>query len=334
MKRVRKAIVAVVLMSLAISSIGCKKVENNNDDAKLKVTTVTPHDITQTSAVCGCEVTVDEDVLLTEIGVCWDTESNPTVESAHLSSTLWGEPFECILTRLEPNTQYFVRAYALRGVSYYYGDEKSFTTYGNGGGGSIYEGNSIDLGLPSGTLWADCNIGATTPEEYGWYFAWGETQTKGYYDWSSYKYGSDVKMLTKYCTVSEYGLNGFVDNLVTLMPGDDAAVANCGENWRTPTGNEWAELFANTASIWTTLNGVSGRLFTASNGNSIFLPAAGRRYDDGIVEAGNYGTYWSSSLYSDSPFCAWDLNFYSNRMYLDGGGRYLGFTIRPVRSAH
>lgn len=331
MKRTRKAVVAVLLMSLAILYFGCKKVENNSGD--VKVTTITPRDITQTTAVCGCDVTVTGNLIVTEAGICWGTESNPTVEDTHISAQ-WNGLIVRILTDLEPNTKYYVRAYALQGTTYYYGDEKSFITKNDNGGGIIINDCSyVDLDLPSGTLWAECNVGAATPEESGCYFAWGETQPKTIYDLDTYLYISDENTYTKYCTDSNFGPNGFVDNIITLEPGDDAATVIWGDEWRTPTSEDWIELFMNTTSTWTIENGVRGRRFTSKNRSSIFLPAAGRRWDDEFYETGNCGTYWSSSLFTESPNCAWDFNFNSNRYYMDCGGRYLGLTVRPVRSA-
>ena len=139
----------------------------------------------------------------------------------------------------------------------------------------------VDLGLPSGTLWATCNIGANSPEEYGDYFAWGETTPKSTYDWSTYKWcnGSSTTM-TKYCTQSEYGYNGFTDNLTELQSADDAATANWGSDWQMPSLAQIQELCSssNTTTEWTQVNGVNGRKITSkSNGNSIFLPAAGWR---------------------------------------------------------
>ncbi|MBR3783332.1 MAG: hypothetical protein IKJ78_02545, partial [Bacteroidales bacterium] len=131
----------------------------------------------------------------------------------------------------------------------------------------------VDLGLPSGLLWATCNVGADTPEEFGDYFAWGETQPKDEYTWDNYRFGSDQMHLTKYCSQQEYGLDGFTDSLTTLKSEDDAA-ASLGDGARTPTREEWQELMDNTTSEWTTQNGVKGIKFTASNGNAIFLPAA------------------------------------------------------------
>lgn len=193
-------------------------------------------------------------------------------------------------------------------------------------------GDWVDLDLPSGLLWAIRNVGATSPEEYGDYFAWGETQTKEvFYNWSTYRYSNgDYDQLTKYCNNSAYGYNGFTDGLTTLQPGDDAATANYGG--RTPTQAEWQELIDNTTSQWTTINGVNGRCFTGTNGNSLFLPVAGYRWGSSLINAGSHGNYWSSSLYTDYPGDAWFFFFDSGSQGVDNGGsRYDGFTVRAVR---
>ena len=190
----------------------------------------------------------------------------------------------------------------------------------------------VDLGLPSGTLWATCNVGATNPEDYGDYFAWGETQPKDYYDWSNYQYcNGSYNTLTKYCTKASYGYNSYVDNLTILLPEDDAATANWGSGWRMPTKEEWQELYNNTTVTWTTQNGVNGRLFTASNGNSLFLPAAGFRNFSSLNGAGSDGYYWSSSLYTDGPDDAWYFNFDSDNYDMGDGGRRYGRSVRAVR---
>ena len=194
----------------------------------------------------------------------------------------------------------------------------------------------VDLGLPSGLLWATCNVGADNPEEYGDYFAWGETTTKSTYDWSTYQYcngGDGYNTLTKYCNKSEYGYNGFTDNLTTLEPSDDAATANWGSGWRMPTSAEFEELYNNTTVTWTQLGGVNGRLFTAANGNSLFLPAAGYCGGSSLHHAGSYGNYWSSSLGTDYPYNAWSFSFDSDRFSVVSDYRGYGFTDRPVRSA-
>lgn len=193
----------------------------------------------------------------------------------------------------------------------------------------------IDLGLPSGMLWATCNVGANTPEEYGDYFAWGEIQPKDIYSLSNYQYSSgNLNKLSKYCNDSEYGDNGFTDDLTVLMPEDDAAVANWGEGWRMPTREEWNELLNNTTHAWTTQNGVKGRLFTASNGEKIFLPAAGYYWADTFCDAGGSSYYWSSMLDTDYPYDAWNFYFsYSGHYCVGSSHRFCGQSIRAVRSA-
>jgi len=190
----------------------------------------------------------------------------------------------------------------------------------------------VDLGLPSGLLWATRNVGASSPESYGGYFAWGETRTKLYYNWSHYRYcNGSYNTLTKYCNDSDYGYNGFTDNLTTLQPSDDAATANYGG--RTPTYAEWQELINNTTVTWTTQNGVTGRLFTAPNGNSLFLPAAGYRREGSLENAGDNGYYWSSSLGTDGPYYAWYFDFISHYQGMYGYNRNGGRSVRAVRDA-
>ena len=190
----------------------------------------------------------------------------------------------------------------------------------------------VDLGLPSGLLWATCNVGASAPEDYGDYFAWGETTPKDVYNYSTYQFcmGSN-RTLTKYCNNPSYGNEGFTDNLTTLLPVDDAATANWGSDWRMPTKEEFEELYNNTTVTWTLQNFVWGRLFTASNGNSLFLPAAGYRDDSYFDVPGRYGFYWSGSLNTDCPDAAWELTFdsYGYGMYI--GRREHGRSVRPVR---
>ena len=200
-----------------------------------------------------------------------------------------------------------------------------------GGGGGTETAEWVDLGLPSGLLWAECNLGAAKPEEYGDYYAWGETATKEVYDWSTYKHcNGDYKQLTKYCNYSGSGYNGFTDNLTTLQPSDDAATAKLGNGARMPTAAEWRELIANTTTEWTTMNGVNGRKLTASNGKSLFFPAAGRRSGSKLHYAGELGIYWSSSLYADGPDFAWLFFFSSDSQGVFTEGRLLGFSVRAV----
>ena len=189
----------------------------------------------------------------------------------------------------------------------------------------------VDLGLPSGTLWATCNVGASKPEEYGDYFAWGETKPKTTYNWSTYKYceGSYYTM-TKYCTDSDYGT---VDNKTELEPSDDAATVNWGSEWQMPSDEQFEELINSsyTTKTWTTMNGKYGRKITSkSNGNSIFLPAPGFRGNTGLLDAGSYGYYWSRSLNTSSSGACY-LYFYSSFIGTIGNYRYEGQSVRPVR---
>ena len=198
----------------------------------------------------------------------------------------------------------------------------------------------VDLGLPSGTLWATCNVGAEAPEDYGDYFSWGETKTKDIYDWDTYKYANgSYKMITKYCNYSVCGNNGFTDTLTILQTDDDAAAANWGNGWLTPSYEQWYELLQNTTNKWTVLNGIEGRLFTAKNGQTLFLPAAGNRLGNELVAAGSSGFYSSRSRFRNNPLHVWglvirseELDLYDDYCYVDYGCRQDGLSVRPVCS--
>ncbi len=197
----------------------------------------------------------------------------------------------------------------------------------------------VNLGLPSGLKWAIHNVGASAPEEYGDYFAWGETQPKSNYSWSTYKwYNESSGTVKKYCPAnmsSYWGGYGSPDNNLILDPGDDAARVNWGGSWRMPTYAEWSELVYNCNWIWNSNyngTGIAGYLVTSDNGNSIFLPAAGGRSDTSFNDVGSYGRYWSSSLIDFPgyyPLYAGDIHFDSS-VYLGGNFRALGASVRPV----
>ncbi len=175
----------------------------------------------------------------------------------------------------------------------------------------------IDLGLPSGTKWASCNVGATKPEEYGGYYAWGETEEKEVYDESTYKYYQ----------------NGKYVNIGSDISGTkyDVAHVKWGGNWCMPTLDDINELLDNCTSEWTTLNGVKGRKFTSNiNGNSIFLPAAGGRWYGGRYYAGESGHYWSSTQLPDGSDYVYGLGFRSGNANWGNYGRDGGQSVRPV----
>ncbi len=188
----------------------------------------------------------------------------------------------------------------------------------------------VDLGLPSGLKWATCNVGATTPEAYGDYFAWGEVEPKKYYQWGTYKYGDNERRLTKYCNRHDYGDDDFTDKNEVLDPEDDAATANWGGAWRMPTEAERDELCNKCTWDWTTQNGVNGYKVTGLNGNSIFLPAAGYWYKGACCEPGSYGYYWSSSLYAGAPYEAYRVLFTSDYVQYFRDDRCYGYSVRPV----
>ena len=186
--------------------------------------------------------------------------------------------------------------------------------------------DAVDLGLS--VKWASCNVGAAAPEEYGGYYAWGETEEKSDYSWSTYKWSHSPDSQTKYCTSIEFGT---VDNKTVLAPEDDVAHVQWGGSWRMPTQAELDELHTECTWTWTSINGVSG-YSVSGNGNSIFLPAAGYRNLTDVDNRGSDGYYWSASLYDYyySSNRAYYLNFYDGRYDCLGYSRDYGFSVRPV----
>jgi len=190
-----------------------------------------------------------------------------------------------------------------------------------------YIPEAVDLGLS--VKWASCNVGALNPEEYGGYYAWGETETKSSYYWSTYKHcDGSYDTMTKYCMDSSFGR---VDDKLILDPEDDVAHVEWGGSWRMPTKAEIDELVDNCSSEWTELNGVKGKKFTSNkNGNSIFMPAAGFRRDSSLYSESSYGYYWSASLGAYYPYYAWGMYFNSSNISRHNDYRCDGRTVRPV----
>lgn len=195
---------------------------------------------------------------------------------------------------------------------------------------AAYAQQAVDLDLS--VKWASCNLGASSQEQNGNYYAWGETAPKTEYHWGTYKLrdksvGEFESHLSKYCNSAEYGR---VDKIKTLLAEDDAATQKLGSKWRIPTRDEWNELLEQCKWVWTKKNGRNGYLVTSrKNGNSIFLPASGHFYGDRISGEGMLGFYWSSSLgtvgYASSIIC-----FGSDRSKEGSSERFTGLTIRPV----
>lgn len=194
------------------------------------------------------------------------------------------------------------------------------------GGGSEKGHKYVDLGLS--VKWATMNVGATAPESYGDYYAWGETATKATYDWDNYFDTSDGGT-----TFTKYNNDG---GKTVLDPEDDAAHVNWGGSWRMPTLAEWRELYDNCTWTWTTQNGINGYKVTSNKegytDRFIFLPAAGYRNVSDLYGVGSSGSYWSSSLYEHYSGYAWFLYFNSYSCGLDGyySDRNGGRSVRPV----
>ena len=183
----------------------------------------------------------------------------------------------------------------------------------------------VDLGLPSGTLWATCNVGANSPEEYGDYFAWGETKSKNFYSFSNYALcdGTATNM-TKY---------NATDGKTQLEPVDDAATVNIGPDWCMPTSEQFNELINNCSISSQTINEVEGYLFTSNrNENTIFLPFSGLFYYKKWYDS--QSKYWTSTLYKTTqPESAFTANLNNNLGTYDTSGtdRYFGCCVRAVR---
>ena len=202
--------------------------------------------------------------------------------------------------------------------------------HGGPAGIGMENGHSyVDLGLS--VKWAICNVGAEKPEDYGEYYAWGETAAKDNYDWNTYKWcNGSYNTLTKYCSLSDYGA---VDNKTVLIPEDDVAHVKWGGQWRMPTKAELDELHAECSWYRAIQNGVRGYLVTSKKtgftNRSIFLPAAGCRCGTSLDGADLYGYYWSSSRNEVYNMRTCYLVF-GSRCILDYDDRFFGFSVRPV----
>ena len=189
---------------------------------------------------------------------------------------------------------------------------------------------TVDLGLPSGTLWANYNVGANYPEDYGDFYAWGETEpNKEVYGWNTYKWcNGTYEALTKYNSSLAIGV---VDDKTELEPEDDAATVNWGSSWCMPSLDQIRELCnpEYTTYEWVTQHGVNGHLITSKkNGNTIFLPAAGLGFMSGFE--GSEGAYWSSSLKYLGETSAYFFEVTPETFRVMEGGRFNGHSVRPV----
>lgn len=197
-----------------------------------------------------------------------------------------------------------------------------------------YEHNSVDLGLPSGTLWADCNVGAEKPEEYGKYYAWGEHESKDYYAWTTYLEKIDAEMEDDVdCGTDKDPMKKYVFPNVKSIAGTPFDVAHdWGFRWSLPTKEQWEELENKCKWTWTKRNGVDGCIVTGPNNNSIFLPAAGKYTGTKLEGDEVSGGYWSATPFGGDSYNAICWSFIEDKIIWFGQLRYRGLSVRPVKA--
>ena len=323
MNRLRFFVFALVLMAGALAMSGCDK------DKQPQVNTIAATDISTTSAKLNAEIVDEGSEKVTNMGFYYSTDKEMgNKQTVRYNGYANGGKFSTFASNLQPATTYYFQAFAENGKGIGVGEIMSFATTNDAQGGGSSGGEPsggdtpaptqgqlnghawVDLGLPSGTRWASCNMGANAPEQYGDYYAWGETVTKEVYDATTYTYS---------------------DNPETLPASADAASVGWGSDWRMPTSEEFQELLDNCTHTWALRYGVKGCMFTGTNGNFIFLPASGSRLDGDLNFDGTNGWYRSSSLYADYTYCAWSLSFSSESCVMSSSGsRAEGQAIRPV----
>lgn len=329
-----KSVLRATILFLALGACSCEK-ENTitTDDSAVSVKA---DDVTE---VITNAVTLNGSISITGdapdgLAACFYYSKDVSEQKELLSqgkrvdaTIADNKSFSARLSSLEPNTVYHYIACveiaekkAYSAVFRFQTKDYSFTP------SSSLE--AVDLGLS--VKWANMNLGASAPEDYGAFFAWGETKPKAKYDWSTYTLceGSSNTQI-KYNTEESCGK---VDNLVTLLPEDDAATVCWGQGWRIPTSDEIGELRNgnNCSWKWTTVNGAAGVQVTSKiNGCSIFLPVGGGIDGEDVFQP-EEGLYLSSSLYQSGPFQAHNLRFTSKNIYISRGDRYFGLAVRPV----
>lgn len=265
-----------------------------------------------------------------------------STQTAYLNryDTQTGDTIACSISDFKYNTKYYYRAFFSFGSISAEGNTKSFKydfTPKENGTENGYQ--YIELGLS--VKWATFNVGASKPEEYGDYYAWGETEPKTDYSWETYKFrtSGDSYYNVKFSKYNTNNNHGTVDGKTTLDPEDDVAHVKWGGTWRMPTEAEQDELRNNCIWTWysngnTEFNGVAGYKVTSNiegyTDRSIFLPAAGYRYDTSLCNVGYSGCFWSSSLYVGGSDVARRILINSGYVGTDVSNRLSGFSVRPV----
>lgn len=257
--------------------------------------------ISGTGASVSSSITSNEGLAIVEKGFCYSYLKTPTTDDSKIVSVVGGNGIEADLSDLVPNSQYYVRAYAINSKGgTVYGDKLEFVTKDE-----FPVGEAVDLGLS--VKWADMNIGASKPEDYGGYYYWGYTGM-----WSDY-YDPDGVNTSEDIRGTEY----------------DIAHVKWGGSWRLPTLEQINELLSQCTLFWTSQNGVNGLLVTGPNGNTIFLPAAGHR-EYNFIKNPEEGNYWSSNVWDRFPGNAYCLFFGDTQWFDKYQSRGSGFSVRAV----
>ncbi len=314
------------LTAAALLLVACGKDSGDNAQER-RVVTAEATEITMSSAILYGYVNTEYLLLGGESGFIVSTSSTPSLDNG----------WKVVSQEVDKNGKYLVQVSGLTSsCTYYYlaflstgttilvGEVKSFTT-------KEFAFAAIDMGLS--VKWANANLGATAPEGYGDYYAWGETEPKENYSWSTYKWcNGSYDSLTKYNVYSHYGI---VDNNLVLDLEDDVAHVKLAGKWRIPTSGEMYELIStwdNSSYQWElkSLNGHDGWLVTyLVNNNSIFLPAAGYRYDN-VLSYDGVGYYWSSSFFLNGAAMYMHVDHVQVYGTVDTYCRRYGFSVRPV----
>ena len=279
-----------------------------------EVVTVSVTEVTENTAILTGEVVSDGGAEVVERGFIWNDhyDGEGSIEDFIVEVGSGVGVFTYQLTGLQQNTEYYFLAYAINSEGEALGQNIYFTTL-EGEEDNIINGYEyVDLGVPSGLKWAVHNVGASAAEDYGDYYAWGEIETKdSYTQQNSVTYGMPMEDISG-------------------DPQYDVARALWGETWRLPTRDEQKELLDNCTWEWTSQNGVNGYLVTGSNGNSIFLPAAGYKENSSHTEVGEYGYYWSSTPQSNSNLGAYYLYMSESSKLSYYYARVAGQSVRAV----
>lgn len=311
--------------------------------------------------LCGCDPLNGPTPPVPDYVITKDAEAFVTFTSAKVVGSFFGEPatgldygfyygtsreemnkfakgsltkeseFEAEITDLPSGKHYFYQAVVKnKAKEEKTGDVYEFYTFTEG---------PVDLGLPSGIKWDACNIGAELPTDSGEYYAWGETEKKEYYDWTTYKYckgGDEYKGLTKYINVEDYYLKPG-DGKLVLESSDDAAQVKTGGKRRMPSSSEFEELFQNCDAKIVTINGVRGckfvskKTYSSNSENFLFVPCAGYFTDGAVTAYSGGGYYWTSTLYRNTySYQAYYASVGSNPYTSSNGHRRNGMSVRAV----